>query len=91
MSQQEVSQARARLDEHGPMIAVRFKGDGFCQAEKFNAIKDAFNDDRERVQLIELEGDAHSVFTLDMAKHSAVTEPAFQDVLSYFERQLKSA
>ena len=91
MSDDEISQARSRLSEHGAMMALRFKGDPMCKAEKFKAIGATFNDDQERVRLIELDGKAHSVLTLDMAKHHEVTEPAFDEVLNYFQQQLKTA
>ena len=73
------------------MIALRFKSDPLCKAEKFQAIGTAFNDDKERVKLVELEGKGHSVFTLDFAKNSQVTEPALAEVMDYFARQLKPA
>ena len=91
MSNNEVSAARARLSEQGAMIAVRFEGDFICQGEKFEAIRKAFNDDQERVRLIELPGKGHSVFTLDFVKGGEPAEEAFQAVLSYFESKLKTA
>ena len=90
MSEEEVEQARQRLDEHGPMIAMRFTDDPLCTAAKFGAINTAFNDDKERIKLIELPGKGHSVLTLDFAKRGEVTEPAFTEVLAYFDRQLKA-
>lgn len=91
MSAEEVDTARTRLDEHGPMLAMRFADDPLCTADKFRAIDIAFNDGAERVELIELPGKGHSVLTLDFIKRNEVTEPAFARVLDYFERKLKSA
>lgn len=89
MSQQEIDRARGRLEEHGPMLAMRFAGDKLCTAEKFTALAEAFNDDVERIRLIELPGPGHSVLTLDFAKRAEVTEDAFTNVLEYFEDKLK--
>lgn len=91
MSADEIAAARQRLDERGPMLAMRFEGDAICKAAKFEAIDKAFNDDKERVSLRTLPGKGHSVFTLDFAKRSEVTEPAFTEVLGYFDQRLKNA
>lgn len=90
MSAEEVAGARERLQEHGPMLAMRFAGDKLCTAEKFAALGKVFNDDAERIRLIELPGPGHSVLTLDFAKRAEVTEGAFEDVLMYFDEKLKS-
>lgn len=89
MSPEEISAARDRLDEHGPMLAMRFAGDKLCTAEKFTALNEAFNDDTQRIELIELPGPGHSVLTLDFAKRAEVTEDAFAKVLDYFDQKLK--
>jgi dienelactone hydrolase len=89
MSEDEVVQVRNRLDTHGPMLAMRFEGDRLCTAEKFRVIDEAFNDDVERIQLVELPGRGHSVLTLDFAKRAEVTEAAFASVLEYFDSKLK--
>ena len=90
MSPAEVSAARARLDEREPMLALRFEQDRLCQAEKFDAISEAFNNDAERVRLLTLPGKGHSVLTLDFARRGEVTEPAWREVLGYFERILRA-
>ena len=90
MSAEEVSQARAKLDDVGPMIALRFEGDKICQAEKFTALAKAFNDDKERIDLVTLPGKGHSVFTLDFVKGGELTENALQSVFTYFDAQLKA-
>lgn len=91
MSSEEIERARERLAEHGPMLAMRFAGDKLCTAEKFTALDKAFNDDAERIRLIELPGAGHSVLTLDFAKRAEVTEDAFSSVLDYFNKKLKTA
>ena len=91
MSNEEIDLARARLTEHGPMLALRFAGDKLCTAEKFAAIDQAFNDDAERITLIELPGAGHSVLTLDFAKRAEVTQETFAAVLKYFSDKLKVA
>ena len=91
MSAAEISAARDRLTEHGPMLAMRFAGDKLCTAEKFSALDKAFNDDAERIRLLELPGAGHSVLTLDFAKRAEVTEDAFTQVLDYFNSKLKEA
>ena len=90
MSAEEVTTARSRLDEHGPMIALRFAGDKLCTAEKFASIDRAFNDNAERIKLVELPGKGHSVLTLDLIKGGEPAQRALQDVLNYFTRQLKA-
>ena len=88
MSDEEIAQARSRLDEHGPMMALRFEGDPLCTATKFKAIGDAFNDDGQRIRLVELPGKGHSVLTLDLIKGGEPAQQALDDVLSYFADKL---
>lgn len=89
MSAQEIQQARDRLDEHGPMMGLRFQGDSICQHEKFEAIERAFNDDRERIRLTEIPGDGHSVLTRDLIEGGEPTLDALQEMLAYFTSKLK--
>lgn len=91
MSDEEVNAARQRLSAEGAMIALRFEGDFLCTGEKFEAINRRFNDDGERVQLIELPGKGHSVLTLDFVKGGEPAEEAFQAVLGYFDNKLKAS
>lgn len=91
MSDAEIDSVRRRLDAQGSMMALRFEGDLLCTAEKFQAIDRAFNNDSERIRLIELPGKGHSVLTLDFLKGGQFAEDALQDILAYFARQLKSA
>ena len=90
MSADDIEGVRSRLNTHGPMLAMRFKGDRLCTAKKFRAIDEAFNDDVERVRLIELPGAGHSVLTLDFAKRAEVTDAALASVLEYFDSKLKA-
>ena len=89
MSEEEIAAARARLDNEGPMLALRFAGDRLCSAEKFKAIDQRFNDDRQRIKLIELPGNGHSVLTLDLIKAGEPGQAALAQVLSYFDARLK--
>ncbi|MEM7098482.1 MAG: dienelactone hydrolase family protein [Pseudomonadota bacterium] len=88
MSDAEVQAAKARLDEHGPMLALRFEGDPLCTAKKFKAIDGAFNDGAERIKLVELPGKGHSVLTLDLIKAGAPGQDALNQVLGYFNDKL---
>ncbi|MEM9622228.1 MAG: dienelactone hydrolase family protein [Pseudomonadota bacterium] len=88
MSADEISGARARLDEHGPMLALRFTGDKLCTGEKFAALARTFNDDKERIKLVELPGNGHSVLTLDLIKGGEPAQQALDEVLSYFNAKL---
>ena len=90
MSPEEIAGARDRLTEHGPMLAMRFAEDKLCTAEKFDALRQKFNDDGERIRLVELPGKGHSVLTLDFIKRNEVTQEAFNSVLEYFDSRLKT-
>lgn len=90
MSADEIQQARRRLDEHGPMIALRFAGDKLCTAEKFRALDQTFNDDKKRISLVELPGNGHSVLTLDLIKGGQPAQQALEDVLAYFDQKLRA-
>jgi len=89
MSQTEVSNARRRLDTEGPMMALRFEGDKICTAEKFEQLRQTFNDNRERIQLVELPGPGHSVLTRDLMSGGQPAQEALQNVLGYFAAKLK--
>ena len=91
MSAKEVDEVRDALDRDGPMMALRFEEDSFCQAEKFAAIERAFNDDdHQRVRLTTLPGKGHSVLTLDFVDSDGhPTADALAEVLNYFTEKLK--
>ncbi|XOV83393.1 MAG: dienelactone hydrolase family protein [bacterium] len=90
MSTDDITQVRRRLDEHGPMMALRFAGDRLCTAEKFRALDRTFNDDNQRITLVELPGNGHSVLTLDLIKGGEPAQQALADVLSYFDQKLRA-
>ncbi len=91
MDEVTIAKARDRLDNEGPMMALRFEGDPLCTGAKFAAISAAFNDDKERIKLVELPGKGHSVLTLDLIKGGEPAQQALNDVLAYFTHKLKAA
>ena len=91
MSADEITAAKQRLTEHGPMLSLRFAQDPLCTGAKFKALADTFNDDQERITLIELPGKGHSVLTLDLIKAGEPGQAALNQVLSYFNEKLKPA
>ncbi|MCO4770243.1 MAG: dienelactone hydrolase family protein [Deltaproteobacteria bacterium] len=89
ISADEVVTLRRRLDEHGPMMALRFEGDTLCQGKKFKAIAQTLNDDAERVRLRTLPGKGHSVLTLDFVDEAGhPTRAALDEVIGYFKGAL---
>lgn len=90
MSSAEIASARASIDQKGSVLALRFEGDPLCKAPKFSAIDQAFNDDAQRVEMIELPGKGHSVLTLDLIKGGAPAQAALDRVLHYFESRLRA-
>jgi dienelactone hydrolase len=91
MSDKEIAKVRERLDEHGPMMAYRFKGDKLCTAGKFEALDAAFNDDRERIKLNTLEGNKHAVMTVHFIDEAgSPTDLALKEVMSYFGDRLNA-
>ena len=89
LSDEDVVTIRRRLDEVGPMLALRFEGDRFCAPERFAAIDRAFNDDAERVRLRTMPGRGHSVLTLDFVDEAGhPTRQAMEEVLDYFGERL---
>jgi len=90
MTDGEVAAVRSKLDKHGPMMALRFSGDKLCTATKFEAIDRTFNDDRQRIKLIELPGKGHSVLTLDLIQGGQLAQQALDDVLAYFTEKLQA-
>lgn len=90
MSPQDVRDAKERIDNVGPIMALRFAGDKLCTANKFRCINDAFNDaDTTRIKLTTVSGDGHSVLTRDFINQAGhPTREALDDVVAYFSRQL---
>jgi len=91
MSEEEVRQISARLEEHGPMLAYRIAGDKICRAEKFTALDGTFNKSAERMTLKTLPGKGHSVLTLDFVNEAGhPTRKALDEILEYFTQKLNS-
>lgn len=92
LSPQDTVQIKTRLDDVGPMIAVRFEGDHYCTAEKFKAIDETFNNEAcQRIELQTLPGNAHSVLTRDFVDQAGhPTREALDQVIAYFSKQLKA-
>ncbi len=91
MSDTDIAEIRDALDEKGAMMALRFSGDRICTAAKFEAIGAAFNDDTERVRLVTLPGNGHSVLTLDFVdSEGEPSAQALQDVIAYFGERLNT-
>lgn len=88
MSSAEVDAARTRLDQHGPMMALRFEEDKLCTARKYDALEQAFNGDKRRIDLVTLPGPGHSVLTLDFIKGGQPAQEALENVLGYFNDKL---
>jgi len=90
MSADEITRVRTRLNEHGPMMALRFDGDKLCRAAKFAALDETFNDDAQRIKLTVLPGKLHSVLTLDLIKGGEPAQQALDEILHYFTAKLKA-
>ncbi len=88
LSESDIQTVRDRLDAEGPMIALRFEGDGICTAAKFAAIDRAFNDSTQRVRMVQLPGDGHSVLTRDLVRGGEPARQALDDVTAYFTAKL---
>ena len=89
MSDQQVTEIRAGLDEKGAMLAYRFQGDKLCTAAKFDAIDAAFNNDRERIKLTHVAGNKHSLLTVHFIDEAgSPTDLALQEVIGYFGERL---
>lgn len=91
MSPDEIATVRRHIDATAPMHAYRFAGDPICNAVKYKAIDAAFNDDGiTRVHTHTLPGKGHSVLTLDFVdERGHPTRLALQEILAYFDTQLK--
>jgi hypothetical protein len=91
MSASDIGDIRQRIDATAPMHAYRFAGDPMCNAAKFRAIDDAFNNDgTTRVVTHTLPGKGHSVLTLDFVDEDGhPTREALNEILAYFAAQLQ--
>ncbi len=91
MSDDEIANARKRLEEHGPMLAFRFSGDKLCTATKFEAINSAFNDGQERIKLNTIPGNKHALLTVHFDNEpGSPTENALDEIFEYFSTKLTS-
>ena len=89
MSDEDIEAVKIAIDKKAPMHAYRFEKDKLSTQAKFNCIHEAFNKDKERVQLNVLPGKGHSVLTLDFVDEEG--HPAYealQEILGYFKQQL---
>lgn len=91
MSNQDVSDISTRLDEHGPMLAYRFKGDKLCTAAKFEAIDATFNKDKERIKLTHVPGNQHAMLTAHFINgEDSPTQEALDEIINYFSAKLST-
>ncbi len=89
MSPQNITDIRAGLEEKGAMLAFRFQGDTLCSHAKFEALDVAFNDDKERIKLREIEGKKHSLLTMHFInEEGSPTREALAEVMGYFHEKL---
>jgi dienelactone hydrolase len=89
MSAQDIKKIRARLDNQEPMLAFRFAEDTYCRAPRFEQLNQAFNDDRQRINLQTLPGKGHAVLTLDFVDELGhPTKQDFAQIVAYFRRAL---
>ena len=91
MSTAEVATIRQRIEATAPIHAYRFDGDPMCNAAKYQAIDQAFNNDGvTRVVTHTLPGNGHSVLTLDFVDEAGhPTRAALDEILAYFAAQLQ--
>lgn len=91
LSSRDAQQIKDRLEEVGPMIALRFEGDKFCTVDKFQCIDDTLNDGgTKRINLTTLPGNGHSVLTRDFVDQVGdPTREALDEVIDYFVCRLR--
>ncbi|CAA0109216.1 Uncharacterised protein [Halioglobus japonicus] len=91
MSADDIAHIRQRIDATAPIHAYRFEGDPLCNAAKYTAIEQAFNEDgSQRIQTHTLPGKGHSVLTIDFVDQQGhPTRQALDDILGYFSAQLQ--
>jgi len=89
MSQLDVVDISAKLDQDGPMLAYRFEGDKLCKAAKFDALDKAFNQDKERIKLTHVPGNKHAMLTAHFIHdEGSPTQKALDEIISYFKSKL---
>jgi dienelactone hydrolase len=91
MSADEIVTVRQHIERTAPMHTYRFEGDPICNAAKFKAIDQAFNNDgNTRIVTHTLPGKGHSVLTLDFIDEAGhPTRDALNQILAYFAAQLQ--
>jgi len=91
MSADDIANIRTGLDEKGPMLAFRFQGDKLCTHAKFEALDTAFNGDKERIRLREIEGKKHALLTVHFnGDDGSPTRKALNEVMGYFTNKLSA-
>ncbi len=91
MSDEDIAEIKANIDNTNPIKVYRFEGDWMCKSSKFERLNNVFNDGVERLQFHTLPGKKHSVLTedfVDTAGHP--THDALLEVLDYFSDCLKT-
>ncbi|MCB1690352.1 MAG: dienelactone hydrolase family protein [Halioglobus sp.] len=91
MSADDIAVIRERIETTAPIHAYRFAGDPLCNAAKYAAIDQAFNDDgTQRILTHTLPGKGHSVLTIDFVDEQGhPTRDALNAILDYFSAQLQ--
>jgi len=91
MSDKDIEIIKTKLDQVGPMHCGRFEGDKLCTAEKIDLLNRQFNTDgKERIKFHEMPGKGHSILTLDFVDEEGhPTKNALEEVMDYFDKQLK--
>ncbi|WP_186766384.1 dienelactone hydrolase family protein [Phaeobacter marinintestinus] len=78
MSEQDIAQARAGMADKGPALAMRFTDDKLVPDALFSALKRAFG---EHLETLEIDGSDHSLLTIDFR------QPAYDRVEAYFHER----
>ena len=92
MSAKDIAEIKAALDEKGAMLAYRFQGDTLCAHAKFEALDTAFNQDKLRIKLREIEGKKHALLTIHFSDvEGSPTREALKEVQNYFHEKLDCA
>jgi dienelactone hydrolase len=95
-SDEEIAAARKRIAEDGARIlGLRFKGDAFCRAERFQRLRETFGDAFEAIELDPATanpagpGPPHSVLTNHLIDEAGQpTRAALDRVLAFLHEQL---
>jgi dienelactone hydrolase len=96
VSKQEIAAAHEKIDHHGARIlALRFKGDPMCKAERFSRLRKEFGD---AIEIVEIEDQfanpktkppPHSVLTRHLIDETGQpTRAALDRTLAFFREQL---